>query len=67
MMYDATAASPERWLMGAVENSPNNCVDDSCYFFSTWWLYALDRQGRVVWYYSDGSTDVSSWRPWPPV
>ena len=61
MMYDATAASTERWMVGAVENSPNTCVDDSCYFFSTWWLYALDRQGRVVWYYADAaSTDVSS-------
>jgi hypothetical protein len=60
-MYDATLATPERYLLGAVENSPNTCVDDSCYFYSTWWLYVLDRQGRVVWYYADGSsTDVSS-------
>ena len=60
-MYDATAASPERYMLGAVENSPNTCTSDSCYFYSTWWLYVLDRQGRVVWYYADGSsTDVSS-------
>ena len=59
-MYDATAASPERYLLGAVENSPNTCTSDSCYFYSTWWLYILDRQGRVVWYYADGSTDVMS-------
>ncbi|HEY7376485.1 MAG TPA: hypothetical protein VIF57_30275 [Polyangia bacterium] len=59
--YDATKATPERYLLGAVENSPNTCVDDSCYFYSTWWLYILDRQGRVVWYYADGtSNDVSS-------
>ena len=55
------AASPDRWMVGAVENSPNTCTNDSCYFHSTWWLYILDRQGRVVWYYADGtSTDVSS-------
>jgi len=60
-MYDATAASSDRWMLGAVENSPNTCTDDSCYFHSVWWLYILDRQGRVVWYYADGtSTDVSS-------
>jgi hypothetical protein len=60
-MYDATLATPERYLLGAVENSPNTCTSDSCYFYSTWWLYILDRQGRVVWYYADGSsTDVSS-------
>jgi hypothetical protein len=60
-MYDATLASPDRYLLGAVENSPNTCTSDSCYFYSTWWLYILDRQGRVVWYYADGSsTSVSS-------
>ena len=59
-MYDATAASSDRWLVGAVENSPNTCANDSCYFYSTWWVYIMDRQGRIVWYYSDGTTDVSS-------
>jgi hypothetical protein len=60
-MYDATRASPERYMVGAVENSPNTCSNDSCYFHSTWWVYILDRMGRVVWYYADGtSTDVSS-------
>src|SRR3954469_3024062 len=60
-MYDMTAARPERWVVGAVEASPNTCTNDSCYFHSTWWVYILDRQGRVVWYYADGTTtDVSS-------
>jgi hypothetical protein len=60
-MYDASAASSDRWMVGAVESSPNTCTNDSCYFHSVWWLYILDRQGRVVWYYADGtSTDVSS-------
>jgi hypothetical protein len=59
-MFDATAATTDRYLLGAVENSPNTCTSDSCYFYSTWWLYIMDRQGRIVWYYSDGSTDVSS-------
>jgi hypothetical protein len=60
-MYDATMASSDRFMVGAVENSPNTCTNDSCYFHSVWWLYILDRQGRVVWYFADGtSTDVSS-------
>jgi hypothetical protein len=59
-MYDATAASSDRWMVGAVENSPNTCTSDSCYFYSTWWIYIMDRQGRIVWYYADGSTDVMS-------
>ncbi|MES1188012.1 MAG: aryl-sulfate sulfotransferase [Myxococcales bacterium] len=59
-MYDATLASPDRWLLGAVENS-GTCTDDSCYFNGKWWLYIIDRQGRVVWYYADAaSNDVSS-------
>lgn len=59
-MFDATLASPDRWMMGAVENS-GTCNNDSCYFNKTWWLYILDRQGRVVWYYADPtSNDVSS-------
>jgi hypothetical protein len=59
-MFDATLASPERWMVGAVENS-GTCNNDSCYFNKTWWLYVLDRQGRVVWYYADPtSSDVSS-------
>lgn len=59
-MFDAALASPERWMLGAVENS-GTCTDTSCYFNKTWWLYVLDRQGRVVWYYADPtSNDVSS-------
>jgi hypothetical protein len=58
-MFDAKLASPDRWMLGAVENS-GNCNNDSCYFNGIWWLYILDRQGRVVWYYADASSDVMS-------
>jgi len=52
-MYDATLASPDRWMFGAVEASPGGCNNSSCYYVATFWLYILDRQGRVVWYYAD--------------
>lgn len=59
-MFDAKLASPERYMVGAVENS-GSCNNDSCYFNNKWWIYILDRQGRVVWYYADpSSNDVSS-------
>jgi hypothetical protein len=52
-MYDATLASPERFLFGAVEDSPGGCNNQSCYYNSLFWLYIIDRQGRIVWYYAD--------------
>ena len=61
MMYDGALASRERWLIGAVENSTGGCTSEACYFDGTWWLFAMDRQGRIVWYYADPATnDVSS-------
>ena len=35
-------------MIGTVENSPNTCTNDSYYFHSVWYLYILDRQGRIV-------------------
>src|SRR4029078_5267503 len=51
-MYDATLASPDRWMFGAVEASPGGCNNSSCYYTATFWLYIMDRQGRIVWYYA---------------
>lgn len=63
LAYDATAASPERWLLGAVENSPGGCANPSCYYISTFWIYIMDRQGRMVWYWADPSDNASSAYP----
>ncbi|HEY7374447.1 MAG TPA: hypothetical protein VIF57_19945 [Polyangia bacterium] len=59
-MYDATLASPDRWMFGAVENSPGGCNNTSCYYTSVFWLYIMDRQGRIVWYYADATSDATS-------
>jgi hypothetical protein len=59
-MYDATLASPDRWMFGAVENSPGGCNNSSCYYTSTFWVYIMDRQGRIVWYYADATNNPTS-------
>lgn len=51
MSYDAARASPDRWLFGMVEDSTGG--GDVDYYRSTCWLYIMDRQGRMVWYWSD--------------
>jgi hypothetical protein len=59
-MYDAALASPDRWMFGAVENSPGGCNNASCYYTATFWLYIMDRQGRIVWYYADATSNPTS-------
>jgi hypothetical protein len=58
-MYDATAASSDRWLVGAVENSPNTCSERLLLLLLDLVVYIMDRQGRIVWYYADGTTPTS--------
>jgi hypothetical protein len=58
--YDASIASPDRWLFGAVENSDGGCTNTSCYYHTTFWLYIMDRQGRIVWYYADAASNATS-------
>lgn len=60
LSYDETLASPDRWMLGAVEDSDGGCADSSCYYHTTFWLYIIDRQGRVVWYYADPATNATS-------
>jgi hypothetical protein len=55
--YDASRASPDRWLFGSVENSTGGGNVD--YYRGTFWLYIMDRQGRVVWYYADASSGAT--------
>jgi hypothetical protein len=47
--YDASLASPNRWLFGSVEDTQS----ENMYYGGPFWLYIIDRQGRIVWYYSD--------------
>src|SRR6185503_3259012 len=59
LMYNATIASPDRWMFGAVENSTGGCNNQQCFYHTTFWLYIMDRQGRMVWYYSDPASNAT--------
>jgi hypothetical protein len=56
--YDPALASPQRWLFGSVEASTGGRYQG--YYLSTFWLYIMDRQGRVVWYYADPGSNATS-------
>jgi hypothetical protein len=60
LAYDAAGASPDRYMFGAVEDSPGGCTNGSCYYVATFWVYIMDRQGRIVWYYSDAASGSST-------
>lgn len=60
--YDRERASPERYLLGSVEDSVGGGCP-SCYELGTDWLYISDRQGRTVWYYGDAASNASSAYP----
>ena len=56
--YDPALASSDRWLFGSVEASTGGSIAD--YYTSTFWLYIMDRRGRVVWYYADPASNATS-------
>jgi hypothetical protein len=58
LAYDPRRASRERWLFGSVEDSEGGSYVD--YYLSTFWLYIMDRKGRIVWYYADPATNATS-------
>ncbi len=60
VMFDPELASPDRWLFGAVEDSPGGCASPACYYTSTFWLYIMNREGQIVWYYADPATNATS-------
>ena len=62
MSYDATIASPERYMLGTVENA-GGCTNSSCYFVGPYWVYIMDRQGRIVWYYTDTTSNAATSMP----
>ena len=47
-------------MFGAVEDSDGGCTNQSCYYHTTFWLYIMDRQGRIVWYYADPASNATS-------
>jgi len=47
--YNPSQASPNRWLFGSVEAK----VHEDDYYTGPFWLYIIDREGRIVWYYAD--------------
>jgi hypothetical protein len=59
-MYNAALASPDRWMFGAVENSTGGCNSQQCFYHTVFWLYIMDRRGRMVWYYSDAGSNATS-------
>jgi hypothetical protein len=62
--YDASLASPDPWVLGSVEDSAGGCPDLSCYYDGgLFWIFILDRQGRVVWYWADPASNASSAYP----
>jgi hypothetical protein len=58
--YDASLASSDRYMFGAVEDSAGGCTDGTCYYHYTFWLYIMDRQGRMVWYWADPTSGTIS-------
>ena len=48
-VYDPASSDPARWMLGSVEDTPSK----SRYYVGPFWLYIIDRQGRIVWYYTD--------------
>jgi hypothetical protein len=58
--YDATIASPDRFMFGAVEDSDGGCNNQNCFYHTTFWVYIMDRKGRIVWYYADPASNATS-------
>lgn len=60
-MFDAKRASEDRWLFGSVENTPPAPGGNRpAYYNGQFWLYIIDRQGRIVWYHNDPANNASS-------
>ena len=60
LSYNAALASPNRWMFGAVEDSTGGCTDGNCYYDQVFWVYIMDRQARIVWYYADAASNSAT-------
>jgi len=59
LSYDATLASPNRWMFGSIEDTSGSANNPS-YYGGPHWMYIIDRQGRIVWYYADLTVNPTS-------
>src|SRR5690606_2027976 len=58
LAYDAGLASSEPWLFGSVEDSEGGGPHG--YYSRTFWLYIMDRRGRIVWYWADPASNATT-------
>lgn len=59
--YDPTIASSDRYLFGSVEDSPASVQQSrNNYYSGQFWLYIIDRKGRVVWYFNNPANNASA-------
>jgi hypothetical protein len=56
--FNADLASSERWLFGSVEDSVGGGPQN--YLTQTFWLYIMDRRGRIVWYFAEPASNATS-------
>ena len=60
LAYNAALASPDRYMFGSVEDSSGGCTTRNCFFDGQFWVYIMDRQARIVWYYADASSNAAT-------
>lgn len=48
-IFHPELASNAQWLVGSVEDTPSA----SRYYDGPFWIFIMDREGRIVWYYVD--------------
>jgi hypothetical protein len=49
LSYQPALASEAFWLLGSVEDTPSK----NAYYVGPFWIFIMDRLGRIVWYYAD--------------
>jgi hypothetical protein len=60
LAHDPLLATGDRWLFGSVEDSDGGCNNPICYYSRTFWIYIMDRRGRIVWYYADPASNATT-------
>ncbi len=58
--FEPDLASPDRFMLGAVEDSDGGCNNQSCYYHTTFWVYIMNRQGQMVWFYADPASNATT-------
>ena len=60
LAYDAERASPERWHVRRGRGLRRRLQQPVLLLPHDFWLYIMDRQGRIVWYYADPASNATS-------